>query len=448
MNLRIQPVFFLGKQWAHPGRPGGRKARSISPPERVEGYRAILKDCDVRDPLVYDSLDGAAAIVSDVAAADLVLIGTSELLAIPWATRALPAVTKPMVVYGTDNQITAPLSDLYGCLAVDGVDIALAIDAEDLCRRVRILAAEKHIRNATILVIGHAFPSCSQAASPSGPEIVTERVGAKVEIVGATEFFQACDAVDTASAQEVIEAWVGQASHVTDAAQHGILDAARVFLVIDRLVKEHGATAMAVAPCDMDEVSVERFGRLYSPCMTLTQLRDRGVPAACEADLACLISMMILAELSGRPAFMGNLSNISPKEGWVTISHNAATTRMDGYDQPPTCLTLDAYQGRDTGLATYSSYRERQIATIARVDKHLRRLSLAAGPIISLTQRLPTRASPMRVQIGSVRDFIHRCLVGDHYAAVYGDVREDARALVRRFGMEVLEPVARESPVS
>ncbi|MEM3465067.1 MAG: hypothetical protein QW566_01210 [Candidatus Jordarchaeales archaeon] len=42
------------------------------------------------------------------------------------------------------------------------------------------------------------------------------------------------------------------------------------------------------------------------PCFAYVTLRDEAVPAACEADIISLLSMIILHYLTGKPSFMGN----------------------------------------------------------------------------------------------------------------------------------------------
>jgi L-fucose isomerase-like protein len=148
---------------------------------------------------------------------------------------------------------------------------------------------------------------------------------------------------------------------------------------------------------------------------------------------------MMLEYLARRPTFMGNLGYFNRDEGWVAIAHCAATTRMDGYDAEPAPLHLEDYHGRGTGVATYSPMREGQVVTLARLDRDQRHLSLAAGPVVDAT-RGKGCINQLRVAIGDVQDFAERCVAGDHYAVVYGDVAPQARQLCRELDIGVWEP--------
>lgn len=444
MSLRIQPLFFVGKQWGSPDKAGGQRRAPIDTQAHVAGFRAGLSDYDVGDAIVYDSPEQAAALASAVADADLLLIGQSELLAIPWAARALLTVDKPMVLYCRDGYLSAQLTDLAGCLTADGADAVMAVDLEDVRRHARVLAARKAVGSGTLLVVGEGFPSCSQAANPSSPEMVTERFGARVAVRSLDDFYARLARVERAAGEALAQDWIRASHEVTPGARRTLVEAALAHLVIEAFAEETGATAVAVDCRAMDETSMERFGVFYSPCVSLTLLRDRGIPAACEADVCCTLAMMLLGALANRGTFMGNLPTVNPEEGWIHIAHCAATTRMDGWDTRPAPLTLEDYHGRDNGVATYAPFREGETVTVSRVDKNLRRVSLVSGPIVDadLDRGLGGCINVMRVGVGNPRDYVKRCLLGDHHAVVYGDLRAEMRELCGRLGLEVLEPSA------
>lgn len=72
---------------------------------------------------------------------------------------------------------------------------------------------------------------------------------------------------------------------------------ARLGTVLDLLVEENGLQAVALR-C-WEELQ-RQMG--ISPCVLMGELGDRGVPAACEVDVASAVTMQALALASGRPA--------------------------------------------------------------------------------------------------------------------------------------------------
>lgn len=208
-------------------------------------------------------------------------------------------------------------------------------------------------------------------------------------------------------------------------------------IALEELVWEHSADGVTVDCRSMDEMSMERHGTFYAPCLSLTLLRAKGIHAACEADVCALLSMMILGYLANKPTFMGNIGAVNPEEGWIDIAHCAATVNMDGYDSPPAPLTLPDYHNRGTGISTFSRMREGQTVTFARLGKDLTALEAGCGKIWDSS---PSKGcvNRIRVKVGDVHDFLHHCMLGDHHAVVYGDIIEDLKLLCKLLDLEFL----------
>ncbi len=439
MSIKIQPVLFRGLVWGSPGKAGGAKRRQLNPAEIVKPYRENLPDCEVADPVFVDSPDEAQDLRARFPGADLLLVTRPELLSCRWAAPALVNSGLPLVLHNWKNNPSAVLSDLYGYLHADNADATLALDYPDIARRARVVEAHKRLRNATLLCVGDGFPSWSQVANPTSPEQVTERFGLEVVVRDLDELIDAARNVAQDRAEALVQEWRDQAAVVTEAAEQGLVEAAQAHLALEAMVKEASADAVTVDCRKMDEDTMARYGSFLSPCMSLTVLRDRGIPAACEADICVTLAMMILEFLAKKPTFMGNLNTISPEDGHVGVAHCAATTKMDGYEAEPAPLELSDYHHRGTGVASYSQMREGIEVTIARVDKNLANISVLSGTVVDAT-RGQGCINRILVQCDDVADFVERCMVGDHYAAVYGNIVREARALCRGFGVGVLEP--------
>ncbi len=435
----IQPVVFRGRTWGSPGKPGGAKRPAFEPDSVLSPLRNAIPDVEIRDAMVFDSAEEAARLRERAGDASVLLVLRPELLSVTWAAPALRSAHMPTVLFGWRNSPGAVLCDLYGYLRADGVDVTLALDFGDIARCVRVVEAQQQLAEATMLVVGEGFPSWSQVANPTTPEQVTDRLGTRIVTRTVEELLTAARAVDQGRAQALVAEWTLAADDVTQAARAGLVEAAQAHIALEAMVREANASAVTVDCRMMDEVSMEEDGSFLSPCMSLTVLRDTGIPAACEADVNVLLSMVILEYLAKRPTFMGNLNQFNRDEGWIAIAHCAATTRMDGYDADPAPLHLEDYHGRGTGVATYSPMREGEIVTIARLDRDQRHLSLASGPIVDASHGKGC-INQIRVEIGDVQDFVDRCMAGDHYAVVYGNLVPEARKLCRNLNVGVWEP--------
>jgi len=162
-------------------------------------------------------------------------------------------------------------------------------------------------------------------ASPGGLKAVRERFGIEVEYVRSEEVVRRWQEVEEERVREIAEEWMGNAEKIIEPSRSDVEKVARLYLVMKDLLSEKGAQGLTMAYGD-DPLPV--------PCFAYVKLRDEGIPAACEADIISLITMVILHYVTGKPSFMGNLRHVDPNNNTLMISHCVAPTRMAGYDEP------------------------------------------------------------------------------------------------------------------
>ncbi len=66
--------------------------------------------------------------------------------------------------------------------------------------------------------------------------------------------------------------------------------------------------------------------RKRTPCLKVSELNDRGVPTACEADLSSLLIMMVVRKAYGEPAWIANLSRVERDKAF--FAHCTAPKKM------------------------------------------------------------------------------------------------------------------------
>lgn len=435
MQVRIQPVVFGGVDWQSRERLGMElrptpleRAQRRLPElrEAVEGGE-WLELCEVNSP------DHVGRLVEASRHADLVVALASELLVVKTAARALASVAVPVALIGEESYPGPFFADVYGALKADGVDAYLALDAADLASLVRVLRTQRRLAGTRALLIGDGYPSHSQVANPGSPRIVEEALGVEIVQRSIRDLRELWEATDEDRAQEQARAWLEGASEVAEEARRDIVQCAKLYLAMDTMLQEAAANALTVDCRSWDLMSCQEFGTFCSPCMGLTHFRWRGIPAACEADLCALLAMCLLTYVSDLPAFLGNIGRVYRERGSVQIGgHAACTVDMEGTGGELAGYRLTDYGGRG-GVASYCAIEAGRPVTIGRFDKSLRRLSVAIGETVA-TER------GFEVALGDVEDFMHRCLVGDHYIVVYGHHLEVISRVAERLGIEVLTP--------
>jgi len=436
MGLRVLPVDFAGLRWGHPGHQHGRRWRPEQQiPGKLQSYREQLGDVELMALRTLESAEEGPAFLKLAAEAEVVVCVHSELLAAVWAAEVLAQCPVPVLLHAFENNPGAVISDIYGYLNAQGCDARLALNMTELAAMIAGLRAKKRLAETRALVIGQAFPSWSQASTVRSPELVRQRTGMELVPRSIEDLRAGFETADLGAAEQRAREWLAGAERVeaAEAVEQDIVPIARVYLAIDRLLEEAQANAVTVDCRTWDELTMESFGRFYGPCLSLTTLRYRGIPAACEADLSALLALCALTYISGRPAFMGNIGQADVEEGWIGIGgHASAAVNMDGTSERLEGYWLTDYGGRGTGCASYCAVPAGRQVTFARFDKDLGRISFASG-----TTRATDRC--FEVNIRDVDDFAHRCLVGDHHAVVYGDHSLSLRVLAEALGMKVLE---------
>ncbi len=435
MSLKVLPVVFAGLQWGHPEQKYGRKGQPPDQiPERLATYAEHLEGVELLELLTLEHRQQVPEFLRLAAEADAVVCTYCELLASTWAAPALEQSPAPVVLHGYENLPGAVMTDVYGYLHGEGCDTRLALNMTELRAMIAGLAAKKRLSETTMLIIGDAFPSPSQAASLADVELLREKLGVAPVVRSIDEFMPFYQSADEKAARAQADAWFAGAERIENrkAIEPDIVEIAKVHLAIRQMVDEVGANAFTIDCRNWDELTMEQFGRFYGPCLSLTTLRFDGIPAACEGDVCGLLGLCALTYVSGLPAFLGNIGQVSPEEAWIALSHASAAPNMDGSREKLEGYWLTDYQNRGTGCASYCAVPAGHDATVARFDRNLEHISFFTG-VTRETER------GFRVATPHAEDFMHRCLIGDHHGVVYGDHSLALRVLAESLGMAVLE---------
>ncbi|MFC1712406.1 hypothetical protein ACFL6S_01990 [Candidatus Poribacteria bacterium] len=435
MNVKIQPVAFGGVDWLSRAKLGMelRPTASDIAKRRLQELSEHLRDVELLELCEVNSLEGIGKLVELSREADMVLVLAAELLSVKYAARALSAVRVPVVLACEENRPGAVFSDMYGCLKADRNDVYLTLDAIELQTVVHVIRAKKKLANTKALLIGDGYPSHSQVANPNSPRVVEEKLGVLIVQRSIAELRSRWEAAEENAAKAQAQTWLDGAKAVADSARRDIVQSARMYLAMKSMIDEVGANALTIDCRAWDLLSCEEFHSFYSPCMGLTTLRWEGIPASCEADICAMLSMCMLNYVSDLPPFLGNIGKVDRDRGSVGIGgHAACTVNMDGKGDKLEGYRLTDYGGRG-GVASYCSTEGDDDVTIARLDKNLNYLSVAAGKTV------PTQQC-FEVAVGNVEDFIHRCMTGDHYIVVYGNHLKEVAMLAGMFGISTLIP--------
>jgi len=265
-----------------------------------------------------------------------------------------------------------------------------------------------------------------------GSEAIKQKLGIELEYVKSEEVIKRWENVSAERIRPLVENWMKEAERIVEPEEKDLVAVAKLYLVMKDLLEEKNAKAITMA-----------YGEspLPVPCFAYTNLRDEGVPSACEADIISLLSMIMLNYVAEKPCFMGNVF-VDATDGTLVISHCVCPRKMEGYNGNSGPYTLRRYH-REKFTGSLTAFVKMEIGrevTICRLSGDLKSMLIARGTIIDCVDsdadeycRIKTK-----VKIKNPKEFIHKT-TGNHHVMVYGDYREQLRKLNEILGITTTE---------
>jgi hypothetical protein len=337
----------------------------------------------------------------------------------------------PTILFNKEGSVWTPLDALE--YVYPRSNVWVVADYADLNSRLKIFVARKRISNTKLLVLNADYPHWERwlMRVSGGLNTIKERFGIEVEYVRSEEVVGRWWGIEEERVRGVVEEWVGNAEKIIEPSRSDVEKVARLYLVMKDLLSEKGAQGLTMA-----------YGEdpLPVPCFAYTKLRDEGIPAACEADIISLITMVILHHVTGKPSFMGNLRHANPNNNTLMISHCVAPTKMAGYDEPALPYVLrNQHWGPPAGvLSAFVPMNAGQEVTVCRLDGELKSMLITRGVIEECRDLEEYCRNTVSIRISDVRKLVHSTS-GNHHVMVYGDHREEIRELNKLFEVATIE---------
>ena len=162
-------------------------------------------------------------------------------------------------------------------------------------------------------------------------------------------------------------------------------------------------------------------------CLPLSTLNDDGYLAFCESDFVVVPAGLLLANITGHPAFL--LNPTYPHDGMMTMAHCTAPRKMDGKTIEPARIVT--HFESDYGAAPKVEMRIGQKLTLVGTDFAAKKWIGCSGRITG-HPFMPICRSQIEVQFACDSALLAERMQGFHWMIVYGDnLRETAYALKR-----------------
>jgi L-fucose isomerase-like protein len=338
----------------------------------------------------------------------------------------------PIILFNDEGIVNNPLDALEYIYPREKVWVA--VDYQDLNNFLGVLSVKKKLRQTRILILNADYPHWERflCRVHGGREAIKEKLGIELEYVKSEDVIRRWENMDEERVKSLVENWVKEAEKIVEPEEKDLIVVAKLYLVMKDLLKEKNAQAITMG-----------YGQnpLFAPCFAYTNLRDEGIPAACEADIISLLSMVILHYIAEKPCFMGN-TFVDTNDETLILSHCVCPRKMEGYNTNPAPYTLRRYHKEKFpgSLTAFVKMKPNQKVTICRLSGDLKNMLISSGTImdsVEMDDDVYCRVKA-KVKIRNPKEFIHKT-TGNHHVMVYGDYREQLRKLNEVLGITTIE---------
>lgn len=304
-------------------------------------------------------------------------------------------------------------------------------------RLAKIISAVKTrvaLKNLTLGVVG-AFPP-GFSFGDLDEALVAKYFGSRVVRTEASVIMQKARSFSEAEIQKAIDELKGAATGTDQLEGERLEKYARLKTAFDEFVRENGVKAMA-SRCWPDF-----FVEFDAPvCAVLSMLTERGILAACEADLGGAMTMFMEASLAGGAPYLGDPVALDEENNSIVFWHCGAGACS--LARPDTGARLGVHPNRQIGPTMEFGLKPGQV-TVARLSKCEKgfRMFLMAGEALDEPRKFLGTSVAVRPANNTAREVVRQGVEQGwepHFAIVYSDIREEMKILCRLLGIEVYE---------
>ena len=297
---------------------------------------------------------------------------------------------------------------------------------EQIASSARVASAVRALSRARVGLFGYA--SMGMYTGTFDQVKVRRLLGPEIFHFGQYFIIKAADKMKDEQVGHLVERAKSDWHLGPEVSDTNLIRTMKVYAALDHLRQEHKLDALTVK-CQYE------MSRLYklAPCIPLSMLADQ-IPASCEGDVPLILSQLILHYLSdGQVTGYGDVHDVTEDGIIFAACGFAPLSLLDGKPE------VHAHTALYEGLMTTSSFRQGPI-TLARLasDREGFKMHIATGqarPMPKYHEIGCPQYAGMRVILnGEVNAFMQH-LASQHYAIVYGDLKEEIVELCQQLSI-------------
>ena len=209
------------------------------------------------------------------------------------------------------------------------VPLEASTDYADIARLARTLVVNAKLKQTTVLVVKNDVENEIESAAE-------KRFGIKFINKTAADLMAMFDSTDDNEAAAMAEKWTGGAVKTVEPSHSDIIESAKIYLAIKKMIKETGADAVTIACLELSYNDVYGKSRHMYPCLSHFQMADDGELGVCEADIDSTVSSLITLYLTGKHGFVSD-PVVDTSSNEIIYAHCVACRKVFGVSSSKVC---------------------------------------------------------------------------------------------------------------
>ena len=422
------PTAVLQKEgyWSWPGSSFNPEAQQREYTQQIAKLAGDLKMQVDLDSTPLDSEASAAQFIAAVKQSkpDAVLLVLFKKLHWNRVLQVLDTVQVPTIVVAPIGVLLAgfvqQVRGRLGAYLINSIDIF-----EPLREALGVIAAARRLRDSLLVDI----------RGEKVQEAVEKHLGTRVRRIPHARFVETYNQVALdGPVKQLAAAYTKAAQEIVEPTTNDIAEAARASFALKRIVEAEKADALM-----MDCLpGLRKPHKHVPPCMGFMSLHDQGIVAGCQSDLEATLTMMLVQQLFGRPAFQNNPC-LDTERNHYFGAHCTAPSKMSGPDAAAEPYILRSHNEAGWGCVPQVLFPEGQKLTMVHYfTGEAPKMSIYTGAVVRCYPKLAGGCrTNVEMTVNEVSD-IHDLVYGGHQMIFYGDGQKRLRTFCQLFGIEAV----------
>jgi len=257
--------------------------------------------------------------------------------------------------------------------------------------------------------------------------------GTRLRYVPARDFLDEYEKTPlSAQVKEIAGQYMDGATRVEGASEEDVQNGVKSLLVARNILEREEGDAIT-----MDCLGALGKSSVSLPCIAWSAMLDRGIPAACEADIGACLTHALVQYLFDRPGFQQDPVPETAKNCLIG-AHCTCPTRLKGIEEQPEPYHISHHHGsRDAVPVPVWRLGQRMTsADIILRDGSNPQMIVSTGTVVDNVAVPPSGGCvvSIMVELDGVDDYLS--YPGFHQIFFYGDYRKELRNYCRLFDIE------------